>query len=298
MGNEKKSFLKKSMHFPSTFSERSGGVEMVRNEAAIRQMLQIMFSVRNSDSVVQPLYKENYAENSFDPWGNNLIQYIEARSRNSSHDNKPAGMVAEKSRLAGWKKYSRIKSFTNDGIIDPQDDIAALAAKKPFIPSLRINQATRLAETASEWQHLLRPLAKDQTKAVEIWLKYKDKGEANYSSLQKLESGRDALFYGPPATGKAISQFKTEKYTSIEIYRIDLSMVVSSYIGETEKNLKQLFEKAENKDWLLSFDEADALFGKRTELRDAQDKYANQEVSYLLHRVERYDGLVIYRAPK
>jgi SpoVK/Ycf46/Vps4 family AAA+-type ATPase len=77
------------------------------------------------------------------------------------------------------------------------------------------------------------------------------------------------------------------------VYRIDLSMVVSKYIGETEKNLENLFAKAEAKQWILFFDEADALFGKRTNVRDAHDKYANQEVSYLLQRVEDFDGLVI-----
>jgi SpoVK/Ycf46/Vps4 family AAA+-type ATPase len=74
---------------------------------------------------------------------------------------------------------------------------------------------------------------------------------------------------------------------------IGLSEVVSKYIGETEKNLARLFDKAENKDWILFFDEADALFGKRTDIRDAHDKYANQEVSYLLQRVETHGGLVI-----
>jgi SpoVK/Ycf46/Vps4 family AAA+-type ATPase len=70
-------------------------------------------------------------------------------------------------------------------------------------------------------------------------------------------------------------------------------MVVSKYIGETEKNLAALFAKAENKGWILFFDEADALFGKRTEVKEGKDRYANQEISYLLQRVEQYDGLVI-----
>ena len=78
-----------------------------------------------------------------------------------------------------------------------------------------------------------------------------------------------------------------------DVYRIDLSMVISKYIGETEKNLEGLFSVAENKDWILFFDEADALFSKRTGVRDSHDKYANQEVSYLLQRVEDYNGLVI-----
>ncbi|HUP12400.1 MAG TPA: ATP-binding protein, partial [Niastella sp.] len=73
----------------------------------------------------------------------------------------------------------------------------------------------------------------------------------------------------------------------------DLSMVVSKYIGETEKNLEMLFARAEDKGWILFFDEADAIFGKRTSVRDAHDKYANQEVSYLLQRIEDYNGLII-----
>jgi SpoVK/Ycf46/Vps4 family AAA+-type ATPase len=70
-------------------------------------------------------------------------------------------------------------------------------------------------------------------------------------------------------------------------------MVVSKFIGETEKNLSQLFDRAKNKDWILFFDEADALFGKRTNVRDAHDKYANQEVAYLLQRIENHNGLII-----
>ncbi|WP_431214056.1 ATP-binding protein [Puia sp. P3] len=78
-----------------------------------------------------------------------------------------------------------------------------------------------------------------------------------------------------------------------DVYKIDLSMVVSKYIGETEKNLELLFARAEDKGWILFFDEADALFGKRTSVRDANDKYANQEVSYLLQRIEDFNGLII-----
>ena len=78
-----------------------------------------------------------------------------------------------------------------------------------------------------------------------------------------------------------------------DIYRIDLSAVVSKYIGETEKNLDKVFNLAENKNWILFFDEADALFGKRTNVQDAHDKYANQEVAYLLQRIEVFNGIVL-----
>ncbi|MBC7862176.1 MAG: ATP-binding protein, partial [Bacteroidia bacterium] len=83
------------------------------------------------------------------------------------------------------------------------------------------------------------------------------------------------------------------KKTGRDVYRIDLSTVVSKYIGETEKNLRKLFDRAERKDWILFFDEADAIFGKRTSVNDAHDRYANQEVSYLLQRIEYHEGLVI-----
>ena len=78
-----------------------------------------------------------------------------------------------------------------------------------------------------------------------------------------------------------------------DLYRVDLSILVNKYIGETEKNLEKIFLNAENKNWILFFDEADALFGKRTNVKDAHDKYANQEVSYLLQRIEKFEGLVI-----
>jgi len=76
-------------------------------------------------------------------------------------------------------------------------------------------------------------------------------------------------------------------------FRVDLSVLVSKYIGETEKHLANLFNKAEKKDWILFFDEADSVFGKRTNVRDAHDKYANQGVSYLLQKIEAYPGMVI-----
>jgi SpoVK/Ycf46/Vps4 family AAA+-type ATPase len=83
------------------------------------------------------------------------------------------------------------------------------------------------------------------------------------------------------------------KLAGMDVFRIDLSMVVSKYIGETEKNLRKVFDTARNRGWILFFDEAEALFSKRTNVKDAHDRYANQEVAYLLQRVEDYDGIVI-----
>jgi SpoVK/Ycf46/Vps4 family AAA+-type ATPase len=83
------------------------------------------------------------------------------------------------------------------------------------------------------------------------------------------------------------------KSTGRDVYKIDLSLIVSKYIGETEKNLAKVFDQAQHKGWILFFDEADALFGRRTETRDAHDRYANQEISFLLQRIETFDGIAI-----
>ncbi|MGI8520793.1 MAG: ATP-binding protein [Actinomycetota bacterium] len=107
------------------------------------------------------------------------------------------------------------------------------------------------------------------------------------------EVGISALFAGPPGTGKTMAAEILARELELPMYRIDLSQVVNKYIGETEKNLKQLFDAADVADIILFFDEADSLFGRRTEVRDAHDRYANLEVSYLLERMERFKGVAI-----
>jgi DNA polymerase III delta prime subunit len=132
-----------------------------------------------------------------------------------------------------------------------------------------------------------------QIAELENWVKHQDTLMNKWKMRRLLKPGFRALFHGPPGTGKTLTALIVGKNTGRDVFRIDLSMVVSKFIGETEKNLSQLFERANNKDWILFFDEADALFGKRTSVRDAHDKYANQEVAYLLQRIENHNGLVI-----
>ena len=108
-----------------------------------------------------------------------------------------------------------------------------------------------------------------------------------------LKRGYRILFHGPPGTGKTLTAGLLGKQLGRPVFRVELSAVVSKYIGETEKRLATLFERAEYRNWILFFDEADALFGKRSEVRDSRDRYANQEVSYLLQRIEDYDGIAI-----
>ena len=108
-----------------------------------------------------------------------------------------------------------------------------------------------------------------------------------------LGKGVNALFAGPSGTGKTMAAEVIAQDLGLDLYKIDLSGVVSKYIGETEKNLNRIFRAAENANAILFFDEADALFGKRSEVRDSHDRYANLEVSYLLQKMEEYEGLSI-----
>ncbi len=112
---------------------------------------------------------------------------------------------------------------------------------------------------------------------------------------QKLVSSRGvtSLFAGPPGTGKTMAAEIIAEELGLDLYKIDLSTIVSKYIGETEKNLERIFREATTSNAILFFDEADALFGKRSEVRDSHDRYANIEISYLLQRMEAYDGITI-----
>ena len=102
-----------------------------------------------------------------------------------------------------------------------------------------------------------------------------------------------ALFTGADAAAKLASAQQLAAQSGRELYRVDLSAVAGKYVGEMEKNLDRIFAAAENKNWVLFFDEADSLFGKRTDVADSHDRYANLEVSYLLQRIEGFDGPVI-----
>ena len=118
-------------------------------------------------------------------------------------------------------------------------------------------------------------------------------GEWGFASRLALGKGLAALFAGPSGTGKTMAASILAKELGLDLYKIDLASVVSKYIGETEKNLSRIFSEAERSNAVLFFDEADALFGKRSEVRDSHDRYANVEVAYLLQRMEEYSGIAV-----
>ena len=118
-------------------------------------------------------------------------------------------------------------------------------------------------------------------------------GEWGFEQRVPFGYGLSALFSGPSGTGKTIAAQVIAKQLDLDLYRVDHSRVVSKYIGETEKNLGQLFDESHRSGAILFFDEADALFGKRSEVKDAHYRYANVEIGYLLQRMEEHDGIVI-----
>ncbi|MCP4374415.1 MAG: ATP-binding protein, partial [Deltaproteobacteria bacterium] len=162
------------------------------------------------------------------------------------------------------------------------------------VPHFGIDFPARNIETAMEWKDLvLDSDVMEQVLEIKTWIEYGDKLLYDYGLGKKIKPGYRSLFYGPSGTGKTLTATLLGKITGQDVFRIDLSLVISKYIGETEKNLEKVFQKADKRRWILFFDEADALFGKRTNISDAHDRFANQEVSYLLQRVEDYTGVVI-----
>lgn len=133
----------------------------------------------------------------------------------------------------------------------------------------------------------------EQLEEINTWITGSDVIMEEWGLKRILKPGYRTLFYGPPGTGKTLAATLLGKRNEMDVYRVDLSMIVSKYIGETEKNLARIFDMAENRRWILFFDEADALFGKRTSTQSSNDRHANQEVAYLLQRIEDFPGTVI-----
>ena len=162
--------------------------------------------------------------------------------------------------------------------------------------SSRLGELAQRIEARAKWDELILPEPqktilrtivaqfRQRTKVYETW---------GFAARSDRGLGLGALFAGSSGTGKTMAAEVLARLLELDLYRIDLSAVVSKYIGETEKNLRRVFDAAESGGAVLLFDEADALFGRRSEVKDSHDRYANIEVSYLLQRIEAYRGLAI-----
>lgn len=172
--------------------------------------------------------------------------------------------------------------------------LSLLTSGEHHRPEYSMDFPAKRISTKLDWDDLvLASETFDSVQEIGIWLQHGHHLLTDPEVGRKIKRGYRSLFYGPSGTGKTLTACLLGKTAGLDVYHIDLSMVVSKYIGETEKNLAKIFDHAENRNWILFFDEADALFGKRTQTSSSNDRYANQEVSYLLQRIEDFPGVVI-----
>ncbi len=189
--------------------------------------------------------------------------------------------------------------FSSAALRDPSNPKAEQGDFTAAGRTLSTPNLTRFAialEPRHTWEDVVLPPDKlAQLQAISARVRNRRRVLDEWGFGEKLTRGKGniALFSGPPGTGKTMTAEALAIDLGLNLFQIDLSTVVSKYIGETQSNLSAIFREAENTATLLFFDEADALFSKRTEVKDAHDRYANQEVNYLLQRVEQYEGLVI-----
>ncbi|HET7924762.1 MAG TPA: ATP-binding protein, partial [Rhodanobacteraceae bacterium] len=180
------------------------------------------------------------------------------------------------------------------------DEEASIGAALEREASVRTNEAlarfaTRL-ERPHRWEHLVLPAGSlQQLREIAAAIENRERVYRRWGLIER--TGRSAglmiCFTGAPGTGKTMAVSVVANAVGLELYRIDLASVVSKYIGETEKNLERIFSAAKRSSAILLFDEADALLGKRSEIKDAHDRYANIEVAYLLQKMEEHDGVTI-----
>ncbi len=182
---------------------------------------------------------------------------------------------------------------------DPEDGHVTAA---DLYAACRLQSNRKLADLARKitphyaWTDIVLPADRmAQLREICNTVRHRAQVYDNWGFDRKLSLGKglNVLFAGPSGTGKTMAAEIMAQELGLDLYKIDLATVVSKYIGETEKNLAHIFQEAETSNAILFFDEADALFGKRSEVRDSHDRYANIEISYLLQRMEEYDGMAI-----
>jgi SpoVK/Ycf46/Vps4 family AAA+-type ATPase len=193
--------------------------------------------------------------------------------------------------------FNQIKEgmpFMSGKIILPPESLSLLIQGKIAKPRFGSDFPAKELTTLMEWEDLiLNENTLNQINQLKLWIKHYETLRINLKMEKRIAPGYRALFTGPSGTGKTLTASLLGKEFNRPVYRVDLSQIVSKYIGETEKNLEKVFIRAENKNWILFFDEADSLFGKRSNTRSAQDRFANQGVSFLLQRIETFNGIVI-----
>jgi ATPase family associated with various cellular activities (AAA) len=210
-------------------------------------------------------------------------------------DPQEASALAAKFQFTGGRIRSAVaqaRRFSGDGDMTVDD----------LYQSCRAQSVSRLTSTARRvvplyrWEDICLPTeGLSHLREICAHMNYRRHvfGEWRFDNKMSLGKGISALFVGAPGTGKTMAAEVIAQELRLDLYKVDLSCVVSKYIGETEKNLGRVFDEADQSNGILFFDEADALFGRRSEVKDSHDRYANIEIDYLLQRMEEYEGIII-----
>lgn len=184
--------------------------------------------------------------------------------------------------------------FLSGKLCVSEEFLSKLLNNGTYHPDYSNDFPARHLTTPLEWKDLVLPYhLQKELNDISEWIAHEKEIRTLWPLDKYVKRGYRCLFYGPPGTGKTLAAALLGKKHGMDVYRIDLSMVVSKYIGETEKNLARIFDRAEHQNWILFFDEADALFGKRSETNSSNDRHANQEVAYLLQRIEDFLGIIV-----
>ncbi len=210
-------------------------------------------------------------------------------------------VLANKFRLTGGQIQDAIAAARNVSMMHRSEDNGKITINDLY-QSCRAQSNQKLSELAQKisphytWTDIVLPADQfQQLREICHYVKYRQVVYDEWGFDRKLSLGKglNILFCGTSGTGKTMAAEILANELGLDLYKIDLSSVVSKYIGETEKNLAKIFEEAETSNAILFFDEADALFGKRSEVKDAHDRYANIEIGYLLQKMEEYTDVVI-----
>ncbi len=211
-------------------------------------------------------------------------------------------VLANKFRMTGGQIRDAFGEARNLALMRSPDGDGMKITTEDLYNSCRAQSNQKLSQMAKKmkphyaWPDIVLPEDQlKQLKEIQNYVKYRHVVFHEWGFEQKLSLGKglNVLFSGSSGTGKTMAADIIANELHLDYYKIDLSSVVSKYIGETEKNLAAVFREAETSNAILFFDEADALFGKRSEVKDAHDRYANIEIGYLLQKMEEYEGVVI-----